>query len=134
MISYLWETRMLHQKNTGVVEEADYSQFPFVFHYTHMLVFFHTDAIEINWKSTPKKRKSSRVLSEKNQQVINNTGQIMVTCSTTTCRNRSYFILTIKTVTFAKKKNKTERPKLAKLPKHPKKKNAKRKKQPKQNH
>ena len=74
-------------KNTGVVEEggrllAIYRsfKFAFVFHYTHMLVLFHTDAIEINWKSTPKKRKSSRVLSEKDQQVIDNTGQIMVTC------------------------------------------------------
>ena len=28
-------------------------KFPFVFHYTHMLVLFRTDAIEINWKSTP---------------------------------------------------------------------------------
>ena len=50
---------MLHQKNQRVAEEAGYSQFlvvlnfPFVFQYTHMLVFFYTDAIEINWKSIP---------------------------------------------------------------------------------
>ena len=25
-------------------------KFPFIFHYTHMLVLFRTDAIEINWK------------------------------------------------------------------------------------
>ena len=37
---------MLNQKILRVAEEADYSQFlvvlnfPFVFHYTHMLVFF----------------------------------------------------------------------------------------------
>ena len=33
----------------------------------------------------------------------------MVTCSATTCRNRLYFILSIKTVTFVKKFNKTKR-------------------------
>ena len=50
---------MVHQKNRREVEEANYSQFlvvfsfPFVFQYTHMLVFFYTDAIEIDWKSIP---------------------------------------------------------------------------------
>lgn len=52
-------TRMLHQKNPRVAEEADYSQFlvvlnfPFVFQNTHIPVLFYTDAIEINWKSIP---------------------------------------------------------------------------------
>ena len=48
------------KKKTRVAEKADFSQFfvvlnfPFVFQYTHMLAFFfHTDAIEINWKSIP---------------------------------------------------------------------------------
>ena len=41
-------------KNPCVAEEADYSQFlvvlnfPFVFQYTYTLVYFYTDAIEIN--------------------------------------------------------------------------------------
>ena len=58
-----------------VAEEADYSQFrvalnfPFLFQYTHML-FFYTDAIKTNWKSTPWNRKSSCVFSEKDRQVI----------------------------------------------------------------
>ena len=79
---------MLHQKKNGcsrrgrLLAISRSFKFPFVFHYTHMLVLFRTDAIEINWKSTstPSKRKSSRVLSEKDRHVINNTGQIMVTC------------------------------------------------------
>ena len=46
-------------KNTGVVGRGRLLaisrsfKFPFVFHYTHMLVLFRTDAVEINWKSTP---------------------------------------------------------------------------------
>ena len=73
---------MLHQKHgcsrRGRLLAISRSfKFPFVFHYTHMLVLLRTDAIEINWKSTPKKRKSSRVLSEKDRNVINNTGQII---------------------------------------------------------
>ena len=41
-------------KNLRVAKEADFSQFlvvlnfPLVFQYTHMLVFFYTDALEIN--------------------------------------------------------------------------------------
>ena len=52
-------TRMLHQKNPRVVQEADYSQFlvvlnfPFVFQNAHIPVLFYTDAIEINWKNIP---------------------------------------------------------------------------------
>ena len=50
---------MLHQKHgcsrKGRLLAISRSfKFPFVFHYTHMLVLFRTDAIEINWKSTPK--------------------------------------------------------------------------------
>ena len=50
-------TRMLHQKNPRVAEEADYSQFlvvlnfPLFFQNTHISVLFNTDAIEINWKA-----------------------------------------------------------------------------------
>ena len=56
----------------------------------------------------------------------NNTGQIMVTCSATTFRNRSYFIFTNRKVDvcIAKQQNETtitKRPKLAYLPKRPKK-------------
>ena len=41
-------------KNLRVAKEADFSpflvvlNFPLVFQYTHMLVFFYTDALEIN--------------------------------------------------------------------------------------
>ena len=47
--------------------------FPFVFWYTDILVFFYTDAIETIWKSIPWNRKSSCVLSEKDRQVIKTT-------------------------------------------------------------
>ena len=43
---------------------------------------------------------------ERSSSDQNNTGQIMVTYSATTCRNRLYFILTIKTVTSAQKTTK----------------------------
>ena len=36
-----------------IFQEVAVLNFPFVFQYTHMLVFFYTDAIEISWKSTP---------------------------------------------------------------------------------
>ena len=44
-------TRMLHQKNPRVVEEADYSKFlvvlnfQFAFQYTHMFIFFREKLI-----------------------------------------------------------------------------------------
>ena len=48
---------MLRQKNPRVAEEADHSQFllvlnfPFVFNYTHMLVFFYTGTVELIGKA-----------------------------------------------------------------------------------
>ena len=93
-------------KNPHVAEEADYSQFlvvlnfSFVLQYTHMLVFIYTDAIEINWKSIPWNRKSSCVLSDKDRQVIKTT-PARVWSSARQPIIKSYFILTIKTVTSA---------------------------------
>ena len=80
----LWETDACNtKKNPRVAEEADYSQFPvvlnfpFVFQYTHMLVFFYTDAININRKSIPWNRKPSCVLREKDRQVIKTTSNLV---------------------------------------------------------
>ena len=61
----------VQELNPRVAEEVDYSQFlvvlnfPFVFQYTSMLVYFNTDVIEIYWKNIPWNGKSSCVLSEK---------------------------------------------------------------------
>ena len=80
----LWETHACNtKKNPRVAEEADYSQFPvvlnfpFVFQYTHMLVFFYTDAIKINRKSIPWNRKPLCVLREKDRQVIKTTSNLV---------------------------------------------------------
>ena len=96
-------------------------KFTFVFHYKHMLVFFHTDVIQINWKSTPWNRKFSRLLSEKDRQVIKTTPAR----SWSRARQRlvetdHISILPYKQSCLLRKRTKWEWLKLAKLPKQPK--------------
>ena len=51
------------------------------FRYTHMLAFFYTYTIEINWKSILWNRKSSRLLSEKDRLVIKTTLARLWSCA-----------------------------------------------------